>query len=135
MHHQDQGAAQPEVIPLGSPVPSPGSASPAGDGQAASGEPWRYQWYADRWWYWMPDNHWMLWDERQGWVDYSPPPSSLGQPRQFSSYSSNYAGGYGYRPARVAVRPGAVTVHAGPVFVGVGGGHVGVSVFGFRFGF
>jgi hypothetical protein len=31
----------------------------------------RYQWHGGRWWYWMPDNHWVYWDGGC-WIDYRP---------------------------------------------------------------
>jgi uncharacterized protein YkwD len=29
--------------------------------QGASGEKWRYRWHQGRWWYWLPENRWVVW--------------------------------------------------------------------------
>ncbi len=39
---------------------------------AADANAWRYVYFQDRWWYWLPDNRWVYWRNNR-WNDYSPP--------------------------------------------------------------
>jgi hypothetical protein len=44
---------------------------------------WRYKWHNGQWWYWSPDERWMIW-ERNSWSIYDPatyqPPSGFAKP-------------------------------------------------------
>jgi len=130
----------PDIAPATGGGPAAGSSGPTPGGPApgseTAGDPaGRYRWFGDRWWYWMPDNHWVWWDQRQGWIDDGSPPAAAVPAPPLAAPYPYYPGCDGYRPTQVVVVPGAVSVSAGPVLVGVGGGHVGVSVFGIGFGF
>jgi hypothetical protein len=41
----------------------------SGTTAASSGESWRFQRFEGRWWYWMPDNRWVYWDNCR-WVPF-----------------------------------------------------------------
>jgi len=50
------------------------SAAPADVGDrgatpAATGEKWRYKRHNGQWWYWLPSNKWVYWNDGR-WVDY-----------------------------------------------------------------
>jgi hypothetical protein len=63
---------------------------------APSANQWRYRRHGGRWWYWMPDNRWVVW-QRNAWAPYSP-----GMFARESTVVDNarYATGrrYSYRP-------------------------------------
>ncbi len=89
--------ARPNIGMHANPQPS---ASVMGDNRP---DPWRYRFENGRWWYWTPQNRWMIYNNGQ-WADYVPAPS--------------YAVGYGsyevapgttsYYPSYEYVAPGSV---------------------------
>jgi hypothetical protein len=67
-------------------------------------DPWRYRVDNGRWWYWAPDNRWMLYDNNQ-WTNYQPGEGGITAPayvpgpynQSAPGYTANY-GGYESAP-------------------------------------
>jgi hypothetical protein len=72
----------------------------ADHGQPASANQARYRRHNGRWWYWMPDNRWVVW-QRNSWVPYRPgmfvnETAATRQPARRFSYDPGSAYPYAY---------------------------------------
>lgn len=54
-------------------LPSDASVAPANtpNNNVPNELKWRYKWHNGQWWYWSPDERWMIWD-RNSWTIYDP---------------------------------------------------------------
>ncbi len=73
----------------------------------AEANAWRYCWHNGRWWYWMPDNKWVVWTGAT-WIPYERFVAQTG------GYSGAYSASYGsYDQASPAVSPAPSPVYYG----------------------
>jgi hypothetical protein len=57
---------------------------------------WRYTWHNGQWWYWTPENRWMI-HYNGSWAPYSPSTyAAMMNPMQYQQRNYNYSGNYGY---------------------------------------
>jgi hypothetical protein len=60
MPYRESAPATP--APAGEAVPAP-RADEIPAPRKADDQTWRYRWHDGRWWYWMPSEHWVYWEE------------------------------------------------------------------------
>jgi len=125
-----------QLLPVPDPVASPTNVAPAVPTPAATtADAWRYCWNDGYWWYWTPQNNWLMYHDGR-WVAYDP---TSGGSRVYGPvlpaqavapvYAAPVYPAPGYR-GPVGVRPwGGVNVGVGRrIEVNVWGGHGGVHV-------
>jgi hypothetical protein len=88
----DLGSRRPVVrqAPPAEPRPRQGEVVPAprADEMPAprDGQSWRYRFHDGRWWYWLPSERWVYWQDGR-WIEYAPsagrePAFRIGEPRR-----------------------------------------------------
>jgi hypothetical protein len=76
---------------------------------------WRYKWHNGQWWYWSPDERWMIWD-KNSWSIYDPatyqPPAGFAKPgprvvtqRSTPALPENYSGTEVSTPESTYIQP------------------------------
>lgn len=90
---------------------------------------WRYKWHNGQWWYWSPDERWMIWD-KNSWTVYDPAtyqaPAGFARPgprvvtrQSLPALPERYSGAEVSVPESYYLTPGATYIAPTPYAFGV----------------